>query len=818
MSGRAGRWVLGLDLGTGWAAGAAATDAGTEVLEVGGEPRVPCTVVLTEDGRLLAGSYAQRAAGRLPDRAESNPRRYVGRAPMLLGGQPVAAADALAALVALFVAEGRRRHDDRDPDRLALTHPAGWPPDRVAALRAVAERVLPGVEVLLVPEPVAVAVHAGERSGPVAVYDLGATTFDTAVVVPGPGGFAVQGRPGGDPDLGGEVFDQLVFRHLGDQLAHRAPAWWAELTTNPDRGWLAAAADLQDEARRTKEALSDFETASQYVPGADVDVELSRAELDALIGDDVRRSVRLLAETVDASGAEPRAVLLSGGATRTPLVQRLLRERWGDLVRASDDPKAAAALGAARTALDGPVGAARAGDAARPAVPRPVPAPLPGPGPSSLPGPVPPPRPAPVPPGPGRGPASAAVPETRPGSAGPSTPPVPAMVVLDEAVLDARTAGGLLYSWSAPGGDASGHRLARIDPWTGRADRELRLGRLVGWAVSAVGIVACERRNGELHCHVLGPDLSIGASVPLPTPYRPFLAVSGSVGWVVLRSPDTRLAEGPATAEVGSLAVQVLPLAGGGPGPVLPLGPAAYRYVDPGRQRLDPAVPGSSVPEPFGDGRSCAVVIGRPDAPQRPAHQSLCLLGPTGEVTRVADQHAGPGAVPWVRQLVGSAGRWLLATAVGLESYADLRQGADRRLVLPRPAGGAVAWAVAGGQAFGLAVDRLDGHGLSLHLLAGTRRRDLGRWPALVGSPVAVRAGDGARTRTTGDALLLGVGDGAGRSALLHAGPGGVRELADAPGRLEPVGTLGGATLARHLPAAGPGDGGERPGTLVRLP
>jgi hypothetical protein len=102
-------------------------------------------------------------------------------------------------------------------------------------------------------------------------------------------------------------------------------------------------------------------------------------------------------------------------------------------------------------------------------------------------------------------------------------------------------------------------------------------------------------------------------------------------------------------------------------------------------------------------------------------------------------------------------------------------------------------------------------------LVAGRAGRAGHPRPALVGSPVAARAGDGARTRTAGDALLLGVGDGGGRCAVLHAGPAGVRELASAPGRLEPVGTLDGTTLARHVPAATPADGGEQPGALVRL-
>lgn len=178
------------------------------------------------------------------------------------------------------------------------------------------------------PEPVAAARQHGV-AGPVAVYDLGGSTFDVTVL--GADG-AVVGRPGGDPDLGGEVFDQLVYRHFGAQLAHAAPGWWEQLGSDPER--LVAEADLLTEARLAKET---FETASQYVAGADADVLISHAELDTLIGDDARRTARLLAEA--AAGIELVAVLLTGGAARTPLVERILREQHGALVRTSDDPK-----------------------------------------------------------------------------------------------------------------------------------------------------------------------------------------------------------------------------------------------------------------------------------------------------------------------------------------------------------------------------------------------------------------------------------------------------------------------------------------------
>jgi molecular chaperone DnaK (HSP70) len=146
---------------------------------------------------------------------------------MLLGGEAVTAADAIAALLSLFVHEARRRHDGTDPAEAVITHPVAWTDGQRAELAEAATRVLPGSGVTLLAEPVAAAAHylheggtAGERF---AVYDLGGGTFDTAVLAAGRSGFHVVGRPGGDPDIGGEAFDRLVYAHFGAQLAHASP-------------------------------------------------------------------------------------------------------------------------------------------------------------------------------------------------------------------------------------------------------------------------------------------------------------------------------------------------------------------------------------------------------------------------------------------------------------------------------------------------------------------------------------------------------------------------------------------------------------------
>jgi hypothetical protein len=761
-------WVLGVDVGSGWAAGATAAAGGRpEVLVVGGDRAVPCTVVLTEDGRLLAGAFAHRAARRLPDRAERDPRRYAGRSPMLLGGTPVSAGDALAALLALFVAEGRRRHDGRDPARIALTHPAGWAADRRAVLRTAAERVVPGADVLLVPEPVAVAAHdtavgsprdaAPRDAGPLAVLDAGAMSLDVAVVVPG------EGRPrtaASDPDLGGELFDQLVLRALGEQLAHAAPEWWREVSTNPDRAWLAAAADLAEEARLAREALTDLEATTRYVPGADVDVRLTRDELDALLDDEVGRGVRLLDRTLEGGGPQPRAVLVTGGAGVTPLVLARLRERFGERVRLVEDPQGAAALGAARLAATPVVPAPAAATPATPA------------------------------------PADPAVsdPVVRP----PAVPTVAgrARPALPAAVVDARVVGGRLYTWSAPGEAA--HRLARLDPATGRAERELVLERLVGWAVARAGLLVCERRGtGELVCHVLDPDLRVTARVPLPTRFRPHLVAAGPAAWAVLRSPDTRMTPGPGTGEIGTLAVQAFPF-GGRPGPVQALGPALYRYLDAGRLLLDATAPGSGTPAAGGTG--CTIVVGRPDT----ARQVVWTVGPGGPPVRLADRRAGP----WLLHVGGGPGRWWTSGTAGLEERADLAPGVPGRLVLPRPPAGGVTRL---GGAFAVTTATADGRDAALHAVGGGASRLLGRWPALVGSPLAARTGHAVAGHPDGDAVLLGVVRADGRGAVVRVGAAGVRELGSAPGRLEPVGRVGDLLLART------GDA-EQPGELVVLP
>lgn len=876
------QWVLGVDLGTSFSAGAVSDGGAVELLEIFGDRRIPSTVLLTEEGRLLAGTHAQREIGRLPDRAERNPKRYIGRPPMLLGGEPVTAVDALAALLELFVNEAQRRHDGTDPARVVVTHPVAWTDGQRAELRAAAEKVLPGIDIALLDEPVAAAVHyvtieerTGQgirRSGNLAVYDLGGGTFDTAVLAADNDGFRVVGRPGGDPDIGGESFDQLVYRHFGAQLEHAAPEWWEQVRSNPERKWLAASADLLTEARMAKEALSEYPTTSKYVPGADADVHLSRDELDDLIGDDVRRTVALLAETIEVAGGELSAVFLTGGASRTPLVEQILRATYAGLVRTWQDPKTVVALGAAHWALRGsPVGRPAAaaqrsdppGSVAHRSGQRGSVSRRPGEagsvqhrrGPSgSLAhrqrGSVGPGLPGAGPEWPGAVQPGAAQPATVVRTPGPGTPPSgtagsqgrppQVLVTLAEAVLDARPAHGAVFTVSIPAGPNGRHRVSRRDATTGRVEREFVFGDLAAWAVSDAGVVIAERHPGGLRCHILDSYLTLRSSIPLQTRIDPSIVIEGETAWVLQRAVTTRnvgAGDGMGWGELGDLAVQVLRLGPGPrppsmPAPPLSMGQAAYWYIDEnGRRRrlIDPTAPSTAVPAALGDDRSCAMIIGRvtPEGPPRAGQrrrevhsQSVGRIGPSGTFTPIVEQRVRDTATPWVHQVIQPGGGlpWLLATSVGLEMFGDLRTGAGRLLFLPRPTAGAVRWVRAGRQAYGLAVGKImPGRDLSLHALVDGRCQDLGRWHALLGSPTSVRRAEVPCVRVDGEQIWVGVGDGAGGSHLVRADHTTAQVAASAPGWLEPVGRVGDTVLALHAPGTRPGDARKEAGLLVRL-
>jgi molecular chaperone DnaK (HSP70) len=204
---------LGIDLGTTWTAAAVcrAGARGPEPVPLGEHGHAVASVVFAgPDGSFLLGEAAERRARSDPDRVVREFKRRIGDpAPVVVGREAVPAEVLAARFVAALVQQVARR-EGAPPGRIAVTHPAGWGPHRIAALRGAlaAQGVAP---VLLLTEPQAAAVgHAhGERVAPdsvVAVHDLGGGTFDAAVVrKDARGDFALLGEPRGSTGSAGST-------------------------------------------------------------------------------------------------------------------------------------------------------------------------------------------------------------------------------------------------------------------------------------------------------------------------------------------------------------------------------------------------------------------------------------------------------------------------------------------------------------------------------------------------------------------------------------------------------------------------------------
>ncbi len=347
-------YTLAIDYGTSFTTAAVAVDgAAARLVEVGGSQsqqfRLPSLVWVDGDGELVVGWEAERGAALAPGRLERAPKVHLGEAPLDLG-RPVAVEEAAAAVLERVAGEARRQLGGAAPGVVRLTHPASWSNKRKAALREAARLAGLG-EVELVAEPVAAARHlAGAdvtAGGSVAVYDLGGGTVDCAVLRRRVDGDFDVVAVGGQDSLGGEVFDGLLVRELAAGLRQRDPDGWAAIEASG-----RALAKLRREARATKEALSVHAAYEVILPDevARASVRFTRAELERVVGGDVERSLAIMVETIAAAGVEPaalKAVYLAGGASRMPIVARVLGERLGRVPDTREEPKSVVALGAA---------------------------------------------------------------------------------------------------------------------------------------------------------------------------------------------------------------------------------------------------------------------------------------------------------------------------------------------------------------------------------------------------------------------------------------------------------------------------------------
>lgn len=348
---------LGVDLGTTWTAAAIWRQGVAECVPLGDRAQaVPSMVLVEDDGSFLIGEAAALRAATAPGRVASEfKRRFGDDVGYLLAGRDVGAPELVAALLAgvLEIVTGR---EGAPPDQVVVTVPATWREFRLRLLTEAAEAAGVALDRLTVlPEPVAAAVHyAGRRplapGTTVGIYDLGGGTFDATLLRKTPTGFEIVGDPAGVESVGGLDVDDAVVRRVAASLG---PAWNALDRSDPHvRAGLAL---LRSAAVQAKEALSTSRATiiPVVLPDLVVEVSLTRDQLEADIAPLVQTTVEVFRGAIADAGLTPAqldAILLVGGASRMPIVRRLMTAGLGVPLTIDEHPKYAVCLGAAVSA------------------------------------------------------------------------------------------------------------------------------------------------------------------------------------------------------------------------------------------------------------------------------------------------------------------------------------------------------------------------------------------------------------------------------------------------------------------------------------
>jgi molecular chaperone DnaK len=366
--------ILGIDLGT--------TNSAMAIIE-GGQPKIlenaegmrttPSIVAISKSGEWLVGAAAKRQAVTNPENTIFEVKRLIGRhfnddevqrdlknmpykivqagegVKIVVSGKEYTPQEISAKVLAKLKADAEARLGEKITEAI-ITVPAYFNDSQRQATKDAGS--IAGLEVKrIINEPTSAALAYGldkKHGHQIVVYDLGGGTFDVSILDVSGDSVMVKAT-NGDTHLGGADFDQRIINWILEEFRKEEGV---DLSKDP-----LALQRIKEAAEKAKIELSSAMETEINQPFITVGAEgpkhlvkkMTRAKLEELVGDLVQKTIEPCKKALADAGmsaSDLQEVVLVGGQTRMPMVQKLVKDFFGKEPNMSVNPDEVVAAGA----------------------------------------------------------------------------------------------------------------------------------------------------------------------------------------------------------------------------------------------------------------------------------------------------------------------------------------------------------------------------------------------------------------------------------------------------------------------------------------
>ncbi|MBU1179837.1 molecular chaperone DnaK [Patescibacteria group bacterium] len=367
--------ILGIDLGTTNSCMAVVEGGSPKVLEnKEGQRTTPSIVAINKNGERLVGQLAKRQAVTNPENTIASVKRLIGRrandpeverdqklmpytiakagdgVKVKMGDKEYSPQEVSAMILAKMKADAEEKLGEKIEEAV-ITVPAYFDDAQRQATKDAGE--IAGLKVKrIINEPTAAALAYGfdkKKGQQAVVYDLGGGTFDVSVLDISADTVEVKST-NGDTHLGGDDFDQVIIQWILDEFKKSEG-----IDLGKDKLALQRIKEAAEKAKIELSTAGETEVNQPFIT-SDQDgpkhlvMKLSRAKLEELVGDLVEKTLIPCQKALDDAGfkkTDIEEIIMVGGMTRMPLVQKKVEEFFGKKPNVSVNPDEVVALGAA---------------------------------------------------------------------------------------------------------------------------------------------------------------------------------------------------------------------------------------------------------------------------------------------------------------------------------------------------------------------------------------------------------------------------------------------------------------------------------------